>query len=72
MDRVGVYDTLQSSIRSVLASVLGDTHVECKNRNFDAEQEGEEKFSMNFEFNPFFQQQWYKQYLLVKAFVQDK
>ena len=50
-NRVNNYDTIQRCIRDGLASVLGDCHVICKNKQIDPEYTGKENYLKYLEFN---------------------
>ena len=41
---VNIYDTIQHGIRGGLASILGDCHVKCKNKEIDPEYTGKENY----------------------------
>ena len=46
-----IYDTIQSGIRGWLASVLGDCHVKCKNKQMDPKYTGKENYLKYLDFN---------------------
>ena len=48
---VNIYDTKNYGIRGGLASVLGDCHVECKNKQIDPDYRGKENYSKYLNFN---------------------
>ena len=48
---VNIYDTIQHGIRGGLASVLGDCHVKCKNKETDPEYTGKEYYLKYLDFN---------------------
>ena len=48
---VNIYDTIQHGIRGGLASVLGDCHVKCKNKEIDPEYTGKENYLKYLDFN---------------------
>ena len=48
---VNIYDTIQHGIRGGLASVLGDGHVKCKNKEIDPEYTGKENYLKYLDFN---------------------
>ena len=48
---VNIYDTIQHGIRGGLASVLSDCHVNCMNKQIDAEYTGKEKYLKYLDFN---------------------
>ena len=48
---VEIYDTMQHDIREGLASVLGDCHLICKNKQIDAEFTGKENYLKYLDFN---------------------
>ena len=48
---VNIYDTIQRGIRGGLASVLGDCHVKCKNKQIDPEYTGKENYLKDLDFN---------------------
>ena len=48
---VNNYDTTQNVIRGGLASVLGDCHVKCKNKEIDPEYTGKENYLKYLDFN---------------------
>ena len=48
---VNIYDTIQHGIRGGLASVLGDCHVKCKNKEIDPEYTGKENNLKHLDFN---------------------
>ena len=49
---VNIYDTIQHGIRGGLASVLGDCHVKCMNKQIDPEYAGKENYLKYLDFNP--------------------
>ena len=48
---VNIYDTIQHGIRGGLASVLGDCHVKCTNKQIDSEYTGKENYLKYLDFN---------------------
>ena len=48
---VNIYDTIQHGIRCGLASVLGDCHVKCKNKEISPEYTGIENYLKYLAFN---------------------
>ena len=48
---INIYDTIQHVIRGGLASVLGDCHVKCKNKEIDPEYTGKENYLKYLAFN---------------------
>ena len=48
---VNIYDTIQHGIRGGLASVLGDCHVKCMNKQIDPEYAGKENYLKYLDFN---------------------
>ena len=48
---VNIYDTIQQGIRGGLASVLGDCHVKCMNKQIDPEYAGKENYLKYLDFN---------------------
>ena len=48
---VNIYDTIQRGIRGGLASVIGDCHVICKNKQIDPECTGKENYLKYLDFN---------------------
>ena len=48
---VNVYDTIQHGIRGGLASVFGDCHVKCMNKQIDPEYTGKENYLKYLDFN---------------------
>ena len=48
---VNIYDTIQHGIRCGLASVLGDCHVKCMNKQIDPEYTGKENYLKYLDFN---------------------
>ena len=48
---VNIYDTIQHGIRGGLASVLGDCHVKCLNKQIDPEYAGKENYLKYLDFN---------------------
>ena len=48
---VNIYDTMQHGIRGGLASILGDCHVKCKNKEIDPEYTGKENYLQYLDFN---------------------
>ena len=48
---VNIYDTIQHGIRGGLASVLGDCHVKCMNKQIDPEYVGKENYLKYLDFN---------------------
>ena len=48
---VNNYDTIQNGIRGGLASVLGDCHVKCMNKQIDPEYRGKENYLKYLDFN---------------------
>ena len=48
---VHIYDTIQRRIRGGLASVLGDCHVKCMNKQIDPEYTGKENYLKYLDFN---------------------
>ena len=48
---VNIYDTIQHGIRGGLASVLGNCHVKCKNKEIDPEYTGTENYLKYLDFN---------------------
>ena len=48
---VSIYDTIQHGIRGGLASVLGDCHVKCNNKEIDPEYTGKENYLKCLDFN---------------------
>ena len=48
---VNIYDTIQHGIRGGLASVLGDFHVKCMNKQIDPEYAGKENYLKYLDFN---------------------
>ena len=48
---VNIYDTIQHGIRGGLASVLGDCHVKCTNKQIDPEYTGKENYLKYLDFN---------------------
>ena len=48
---VNIYDTIQHGIRGGLASVLGDCHVKCMNKQIDPEHAGKENYLKYLDFN---------------------
>ena len=47
---VNIYDTIQQGIRGGLASVLGNCHVKCKNKQIDTEYTGKENYLKYLDF----------------------
>ena len=50
-NKVNIYDTIQHGIRGGLASVLGDCHVKCMNKQIDPEYTGKENYLKYLDFN---------------------
>ena len=50
---VKIYDTIQCGIRGGLASVFGDFHVKCKNKQMDPKYTGKEYYLKYLDFNSF-------------------
>ena len=48
---VNIYATIQHGIRGGLASVLGDCHVKCKNKEIDPDYTGKENYLKYLDFN---------------------
>ena len=48
---VNIYDTIKHGIRGGLASVLGDCHVKCMNKQIDPEYTRKEIYLKNLDFN---------------------
>ena len=49
--KVNIYDSIQHGIRGGLASVLGDCHVKCMNKQIDPEYAGKENYLKYLDFN---------------------
>ena len=48
---VNIYVTIQHGIRGALASVLGDCHIKCKNKEIDPEYTGKKNYPKYLDFN---------------------
>ena len=48
---VNIYDTIQHGIRGPLASLLGDCHAKCMNKETDPEYAGKENYIKCLDFN---------------------